>query len=68
MRVPTYYTKAHGERLTGEARERFERLIAALASTVVTIRGTECVKLNGSKIRVAVDDFNTILKEIRTLK
>jgi len=65
---PTYYNKVSLERLANEAKDRFDRLMVALAGPPVTLRGQECLILNGAKVRVAVDDFATILKELRRLK
>jgi hypothetical protein len=65
---PTYYYKTHVDRLQNEAKDRFGRLMAALDGRPVTIRGKECLDLDGSRVRVAVDDFTNILKELRRLK
>jgi hypothetical protein len=65
---PTYYFQAHVERLRGEIKDRYERLMAALDGRPIVLRGKDCLDLNGSKVRVAVDDFKTILGEVRRLK
>lgn len=60
-----YYVK-HLRRLAGEADIRFRELMRAL-DTHGEGRET-AIKVNGTQIRLAVDDFKTILTEIRRLK
>jgi hypothetical protein len=60
-----YYTK-HLRRLAGEADTRFGELMRALDA-----RGKDrdtAIQIDGTRIRLAVDDFKTILTEIRRLK
>jgi hypothetical protein len=65
---PAYYYQAYIEKMTTEARDRFGRLLDALKGRPVSVRGKNCIDLDGSAIRMAVDDFSTILKELRKLK
>jgi hypothetical protein len=57
----------HVRRLGEEAHARFKRLVDVFPAC-----GPGCapdtVMVNGSKVRIAVDDFKTILAEIRRLK
>jgi hypothetical protein len=63
-----YYAASVG-RLKEEARARFERLMAALTcGSSFMFRGHEVTNVNGTDVRLAVDDFKTILAEIRKLK
>lgn len=64
----SYYNVTGIDRLKREARERFERLLASLDGPKSVCRGTDVLALDASKIRMAVDDFHTILKELRRLK
>ena len=68
MRSASYFMAAHVGKLKVNAQDRLAALLAALNGTPVNIRGKDCLKLDGSRIRIAVDDFTTILKEIRRLK
>ena len=68
MRVAYYFT-SHINKLKGEASERFARLMDSLKPhSTVSRNGKEAANFNGSDIRVAVDDFKTILAEIRKIK
>jgi len=58
------YMSRHLKRLTSEAHARFDYLLDALD----TEGAGEKVVVDGAKIRLAVDDFKTILTEIRRLK
>ena len=67
--VQGYWYKSHLDKLTNEAIERFQRLMDAMKPHSTTSRnGKEAVVVHGSNIRIAVDDFKTILAEIRKLK
>ncbi len=60
-----YYAK-HLRRLANEANTRFGELMRAL-----DVRGKDndtAIQVDGTRIRLAVDDFKTILTEIRRLK
>ena len=63
----TYY-KTHIDQLRQETEDRFSRLLLALHGTQLILNGKECINLDGPMIRIAVDDFKTILVEIRRLK
>ena len=68
MRAAYYFT-SHIDKLKGEASERFARLMDSLKpQSTVTRDGRPVANFNGSDIRVAVDDFKTILAEIRKIK
>lgn len=56
------------QRLKNEAQERFYHLMNALIGTETINRGSKVLTFDPSKIRLAVDDFTTVLKEIRRLK
>ena len=60
------YSASHIIRLHSEAAIRFERLGRAL--DVGHKRGSDTVSMSGIDVRMAVDDFKTILSEIRKLK
>jgi hypothetical protein len=56
-------------KLQREAQDRFNRLTAVLDPTPGTpIDNRERIIINGTSVRLAVDDFKTILAEIRRLK
>ena len=68
MRAAYYFT-SHIDKLKGEASERFARIMGALnPHSTVTRDGRQAANFNGSDIRLAVDDFKTILAEIRKIK
>ena len=56
------------QRLKNETQERFHNLMNALIGTEAINRGSKVLTFDASKIRLAVDDFTTVLKEIRKLK
>jgi len=60
-----YYAK-HLKRLAGEADTRFRELMRALDTH--GREGDDTIQVDGTRIRLAVDDFKTILTEIRRLK
>lgn len=63
------YRHSHIRALTQAARERFDRLMRALEPhAAIHDEDGEIVGINGCAVRIAVDDFATILKEIRRLK
>jgi hypothetical protein len=63
------YYHSHILRLKKTAGERFERPMQLLTpDAAVHLGNKEVVGVNGCAIRIAVDDFATILKEIRRLK
>ena len=62
------YLRTYVLQLKQETHNRFRQLIESLEGKVERFKGAECLNLNGSKIRIAVDDFKTILSEIRRLK
>ena len=65
------YYHSHIRRLTQEARKRFECLIEVLTPNAAArhpLNDKEVVGINGYEVRMAVDDFKTILAEIRRLK
>jgi len=62
----TRYYAHHLKRLRCEAGTRFQNLMRALDTFNVDNDST--VNVDGTRIRLAVDDFKTILSEIRRLK
>jgi len=63
------YNVSHIKELTEQAHARFGRLLNALQSEEVLVyRGKDTMMVCTSDIRIAVDDFKTILSEIRRLK
>ncbi len=60
-----YYAK-HLHRLSHQAQTRFDDLLRALDTRGK--RGTDIMTVDGMQIRLAVDDFGSILTEIRKLK
>ena len=62
----TQYYADHLYRLRHQAQTRFDELMRALDPGCY--RGTNTVRVDGVKIRLAVDDFKVILTEIRKLK
>lgn len=62
----TKYYARHLKRLASEADTRFKELIRALDTHGA--RGLDIVQPDGVRVRLAVDDFKTILTEIRKLK
>ena len=60
------YYAYHLRRLAGEADTRFKELMRTLDTHGVDRDTT--VQVDGTQIRLAVDDFKTILTEIRRLK
>lgn len=58
------YQAKHIHKLQAEAVDRFERLQHALPYPI----DNKLVTVNGRDIRLAVDDFKSILAEIRRLK
>ena len=65
------YYHSHVRRLTQEARKRFDRLVEVLtphAAIHHPVNDKEVISINGCDVRLAVDDFKTILAEIRRLK
>jgi len=65
------YYHSHILRLQQEARQRFDRLMATLtphAAVHHPHNDKEIVNINGCGVRFAVDDFKTVLLEIRRLK
>lgn len=60
-----YYAK-HLRRLAGEADTRFRELMRALDTHGAN--GDTIVQPDSVRVRLAVDDFKTILAEIRRLK
>jgi len=62
----TRYYARHLRRLSSEADTRFRKLMQTL-STHGKI-GADTVEIDGIHIRLAVDNFKTILTEIRKLK
>ena len=60
-----YYAK-HLRRLANEADDRFRVLMHALDTHGAS--GDTIVQPDGVRVRLAVDDFKTILTEIRRLK
>lgn len=62
----TRYKANHIRRLRDEAQGRCNRLLDLLH--VPTRYSGEFVLVDGSKVRVAVDDFKSVLSEIRRLK
>lgn len=65
------YHHSHILRLQYEARERFNRLMKVLtphAAIHHPDNDREIVNVNGREVRLAADDFKTILAEIRRLK
>jgi len=65
-KLMTRYYARHLKRLSNEASDRFQKLMRVL-STHGKIGG-DTVEVDGIHIRLAVDDFKTILTEIRKLK
>ncbi|GAJ02833.1 unnamed protein product [marine sediment metagenome] len=64
--MATRYYAHHLMRLTDEADSRFHELLSALDTK--QLRGNDVVHIDSVRIRLAVDDFKTILTEIRRLK
>lgn len=62
----TRYYARHLRRLANEADIRFRKLMQALDTGRLDNDST--VQMDGIQIRLAVDDFKTILTEIRRLK
>jgi hypothetical protein len=62
------YYVSHVKNLKDELRSRYDRLMLVLPDDKVFVhRGKDCVNLKGSDVRLAVDDFKSILAEIRRL-
>ena len=64
-KMTRYYAK-HLRRLANEADIRFRELMRALDTGRLDNDST--VQVDGTRVRLAVDDFKTILTEIRRLK
>lgn len=62
----TRYYARHLRRLAGETDTRFKELMRALDT--FGLSGDSTVQPDGVRVRLAVDDFKTILTEIRKLK
>jgi hypothetical protein len=60
-----YYAR-HLRRLSSEASDRFQKLMRVLSTHEKV--GDDAVEIDGIHVRLAVDDFKTILTEIRKLK
>lgn len=59
--MSNYYHR-HILQLQREARIRFDRLIAVLTPhAVINVQGHEVMDINGRELRLAVDDFKTLL-------
>ncbi|MEE9548702.1 MAG: hypothetical protein V3V68_05040 [Nitrosomonadaceae bacterium] len=64
--MPTKYKANHIRRLHEEAQARCNNLLDVL--NVPTTFRSDFIEVNGCEIRMAVDDFKSVLSEIRRLK
>ena len=60
------YKANHIRRLRDEATARYEAIVRALG--VSSFCGSDTIVVDGSETRMAVDDFKSVLSEIRRLK
>ena len=67
-----YHSKAKVQKLQHALQERFDQLMAAVAGTEASDNDRRMYELTGphlivrsDDVRIAVDDFQTILKEIK---
>jgi predicted transcriptional regulator YheO len=63
------YKKDHTDRLHAECCERFHKLMDVFQrQPSERVQGIMCLNVNGSELRLAVDDFKNVLAEIRRMK